>query len=249
MKYNVVVFDLDNTLAESKQALTPEMATLLSSLIAKTKVAITSGGKFAQLEGQVVNQLPPETHLENFYLLPTSGAALFEYKNAWTPVYQELLTNEEVDIVKKALFEGAQKTGLIDFDAPSYGERIENRGSQVSLSVLGQEAPPDEKRKWDPERVKRPLLQEAIAPLLPDFDVKVGGLTTIDVTKHGINKAYGIRKLSAHLGIPPEEMLYIGDELRPGGNDEVVKETSIQTRAVLNPSQTANVIEELLGEL
>jgi hydroxymethylpyrimidine pyrophosphatase-like HAD family hydrolase len=77
--------------------------------------------------------------------------------------------------------------------------------------------------------------------------VKIGGTTTIDVTKHGINKAYGVRQLAAHLSLPLESMLYVGDELRPGGNDDVVKLSGIPTRAVTGPDETLAVIEELLA--
>jgi hypothetical protein len=91
------------------------------------------------------------------------------------------------------------------------------------------------------------VLRDAVAKRLPEYDVKSGGSTSIDVTRHGINKAYGIRKLSEHLAIPIEEMLYVGDALFPGGNDEVVKETGIPTRQVADPDETEEVIKELLG--
>jgi hypothetical protein len=42
-------------------------------------------------------------------------------------------------------------------------------------------------------------------------------------------------------------MLYIGDALFPGGNDEVVKETGIETRQTSGPEETARIIRELLA--
>ncbi len=76
--------------------------------------------------------------------------------------------------------------------------------------------------------------------------MKRAGSTSIDVTRRGLTKAYGVRKLSEHLDIPISNMLYIGDALFPGGNDEVVKETSIETRATSSPEETARIIEEVL---
>ncbi|CAN5725866.1 HAD-IIB family hydrolase [soil metagenome] len=252
----IVFFDLDNTLAESKQALTPAMAELLMKLLSHTQVAITSGGKFEQLITQVVShvwhicqtcQVSEDAVLSNLHLLPTSGAALYDFKNGrWELQYEEKLSEDEVAKITRALEEGAASTELIDFAHLLHGDYIENRGSQISLSALGQEAPVAEKKEWDPTRSKRETIQKAVAPLLPYFDVKVGGLTTIDVTKHGINKAYGVRMLCEHLSIPISETLYIGDELVNGGNDEVVQETGIPTRAVKDPSETAIAIHDLL---
>ena len=55
--------------------------------------------------------------------------------------------------------------------------------------------------------------------LIPEFSVRLGGSTSVDVTKHGIDKAYGIRKLRDVLGIPIPQMIFIGDAVFPGGND------------------------------
>ncbi len=73
----LVIFDLDGTLAESKQPLTKEMALLLANLLSSTKVAIVSGGALPQFLTQIVAQLPLDANLPNLYLLPTSGAALY----------------------------------------------------------------------------------------------------------------------------------------------------------------------------
>jgi hydroxymethylpyrimidine pyrophosphatase-like HAD family hydrolase len=163
-------------------------------------------------------------------------------------VYEELLSIEEAALIKAAIKEAIEETGLIDLSIDSHGERIEHRGSSVALSALGQTAPLAEKLLWDPERTKRPILREAIARRLVNYDVRTGGSTSFDVTKPGLNKAYGVRKLSEYLSIPISDMLYIGDALFPGGNDEVVKETGIETRQTSGPDETARIIEGLLAE-
>lgn len=248
MMPKLVCFDIDNTLTLSKAPLGVEMAIALTALLRKTKVALVGGGKFEQFKRQLVDQLPSDSEFSNLYLLPTSGASLYEYAlGEWSPVYIETLSEEDALAIRDALMEGAEKSGLVDFSAPSYGERIEFRGAEVTLSVLGQEAPVEEKIAWDPDQAKREALRNAISPLLPNYDVKRGGSTSIDVTKHGVNKAFGIRKISDHLNIPIADMLYIGDQLFPGGNDEVVKETGIKTQAVKDPSETVLVIEALLA--
>lgn len=244
----LVIFDLDGTLAESKQALTPEMAALLSKLLVDTRVAVISGGALSQFLKQVVSQLPFDVNLANLYLLPTSGAALYEFRNDnWKKIYEERLSEKDKDIIETAMLAAAEETGIINFRDQSWGERIEYRGGDVTLSALGQQAPFVLKKTWDPDHAKRHKLRDALALKLPDFSVGIGGVTSIDVTKKGIDKAYGIHKLCERLGIRESEALYIGDELESGGNDEAVYKTNVPTRSVANPAETAQIIEPLIS--
>ena len=105
-----------------------------------------------------------------------------------------------------------------------WGEVIEDRGSQITFSALGQQAPLDEKKKWDPDFAKRKKIKAILDKLIPEFSVRLGGATSIDVTKPGIDKAYGIRKLRDILCIAIRDMIYIGDAVFPGGNDYPAKE-------------------------
>lgn len=246
--YKLILFDLDGTLAESKQPITNEMAALLARLIDTTRVAIISGGALPQFLLQAVAELPRGTNLAHLYLLPTSGAALYEHQNGdWKKIYEERLSEKETHTIETVLRAAGAETGLIDFSKPAYGERIECRGSQVTLSALGQRAPLDEKKAWDPAHEKRAALREYIAARLPEFSVGIGGATSIDVTKRGVDKAYGVRKLCERLGIQESDALYVGDELGAGGNDEAVYKTASQTHAVSGPEDTMRLIESLLA--
>src|ERR1035437_8146551 len=174
--YKLIIFDLDGTLAESKQPLTHEMALSLTKLLAVTKVAIISGGALSQFLKQVGAQLPVDANLANLYLLPTSGAALYEFQNDdWKKIYEERLSEKEKDTIETAMRAAAKKTGIIDFRDQSWGERIEYRGGQVTMSALGQQAPIALKKKWDPDHAKRHVLQVELAMRLPGFSVGIGG--------------------------------------------------------------------------
>lgn len=252
----LIIFDLDGTLAESKQALTSEMATLLAKLLTITRVAVISGGALSQFLKQVISHLPIDANLTNLYLLPTSGAALYEFRNdnpsnplgtGWKKIYEERLSEKDKDIIETAMTSVVKETGIINFSDQSWGERIEYRGGQVTLSALGQQSPIKLKKEWDPEHAKRHALRDALAEKLPEYSVSIGGVTSIDVTKHGVDKAYGIHKLCERLGINESEALYIGDELESGGNDEAVYKTNVQTKAIVNPSETAVLIESLIS--
>ena len=244
----LIIFDLDGTLAESKQVLAPNMADLLSQLLAVTKVAIVSGGALEQFLKQVVDHLPKETNLANLYLLPTSGAALYEFQNNdWHKIYEERLSEYEANIIEAAMRASGEETGVINFNDASWGERIEYRGGQVTLSALGQQAPIALKKTWDPDHEKRYALQENLAARLPEFLVAIGGITSIDVTKRGIDKAYGVRQLCQLLKLQEQEALYVGDELESGGNDGAVYKTDVQTKSITNPAETEKLIESFLS--
>src|SRR3989344_361480 len=172
----LIIFDLDGTLAESKQALTSEMAEQVAKLLATTRVAVISGGALSQFLKQVVAMLPVDANLANLYLLPTSGAALYEFRNDnWKKIYEERLSEKDKDIIETAMRDAVKETGLINFKDQSWGERIEYRGGQVTLSALGQQAPIKLKKTWDPDHTKRHKLRDAIAERLPNYSAGIGG--------------------------------------------------------------------------
>lgn len=161
-------------------------------------------------------------------------------------VYDNPFAPDERASVLVALDESLRETGLDRPPTQLWGEQIEDRGAQVTWSALGQEAPVEAKKAWDPDRAKRAPLQVALLRRLPVFSVRVNAGSSIDITREGMTKAYGVKKLSDLLAIQIADMLYVGDALFPGGNDEIVKETGIATRQVSGPTETAAVIEEIL---
>ena len=239
------VFDLDGTLAPSKSSISPEIASLLHDLLKIMKVAVISGGSWTQFEEQLLARLPSDDSFENLYLLPTCGTKMYSYSGQWSKVYAEDLTDEQRAQIISALEIALRESGVT---VPRvWGEAIEDRGSQVTLSVLGQDAPLSEKEKWDPDFSKRTRIKEIVTPLLPTLSVNMGGTTSIDVTKPGIDKAYGIRKLTEQLGVTIKEMIFAGDALFVGGNDFPVQEAGVDSILVRDPSETARVIQTVLA--
>ena len=241
----LIVFDLDGTLAESKESLDAEMAALLSALLGIVKVAVISGGDWPQFEKQVLSNLPHDERLKNLSLLPTCGTKFFQYAGDWKKIYSEDFTADEKEKIVSSL---KKATGVAGFKVEKvWGEVIEDRGSQITLSALGQQAPLAEKEKWDPDFAKRKKVKAILDPLIPGFSVRLGGTTSIDVTKPGIDKAYGIRKLRDILGISLKEMIYIGDALFPGGNDYPAERAGVISIPVRGPEDTKRVIEAIIA--
>jgi phosphomannomutase len=246
----LMAFDLDGTLAESKQRVSAEMGELFAELLEVMPAAILSGAGFDQFENQFLPALPAEAKLERLFLFPTNAAECFIYKGgAWRPKYDLSFNPMERGRIMQALKESLAETGLnhIPEYTEEWGNQIEDRGAQITFSALGQHAPLDVKKAWDPSREKRKPLYDALKRRLPDFSIGVNATTSIDITKKGVNKAYGIRKLIELSGISVSEMLYVGDALEEGGNDSVVRQTGIKTQGVFGPEETARLIEEVLG--
>jgi hydroxymethylpyrimidine pyrophosphatase-like HAD family hydrolase len=105
----------------------------------------------------------------------------------------------------------------------------------------------EEKKKWDPDFTKRKKIKAILDPLIPGFSVRLGGETSVDVTKPGIDKAYGIRKLRDLLGISLQEMIFVGDALFVGGNDYPAKEAGVVSIPVRGPSETKPVTEAIIA--
>jgi len=241
----LIVFDLDGTLAESKSTVDHEMSGLLHDLLTIVKVAIISGGDWPQFEKQVVSQLPHDQRLTQLSLLPTCGTKFYQYSGDWKKLYEEdFTTNEREKILgslHKALAEAGYKAAKV------WGEVIEDRGSQITFSALGQQAPLDDKNKWDPDYAKRKKIKAILDTLIPEFSVRIGGSTSIDITKPGIDKAYGIGKLRDLLHISLKEMIYIGDALFPGGNDYPAEQAGVDSIPVKGPEETKHVIRTIIA--
>lgn len=241
----LIVFDLDGTLAVSKLSIDPEMAGLISTLLDIVRVAVISGGDWPQFQKQLLSNLPDNKHFTNLSLPPTCGTKFYQYTTTWKLLYAENFTADEKQKIIHSLHQVTDHIGIKT--KKSWGEIIEDRGRQITFSALGQEAPIEAKKTWDPDFAKRKRMKERLDQLIPEFSVHLGGTTSIDVTKPGIDKAHGIRKLRDTLGIPIGEMIFIGDALFPGGNDYPAKEAGVRCIQVRDVEETKRLIEAILA--
>jgi HAD superfamily hydrolase (TIGR01484 family) len=242
----LVAFDLDGTLAASKQPLEADMAEAIAVLLDVADVAVISGGDWPQFDKQVASRLPRQADLRRLWLMPTTGTKLYTWRDGeWSAVYAELFGDDEKRKIIAAFDESLKATGFVP--DKSWGERIEDRGSQITFSALGQQAPLDAKEKWDPDHAKRKVIQADLRKRLPGLAINIGGSTSIDVTREGVDKAYGLKKLSKESGIALEAMLFLGDAIFPGGNDYPAKQLGLDTVRVRDPQETIAVIAGLVA--
>ena len=242
----LVAFDLDGTLASSKQAIQPDMAEALADLLGVADVAVISGGDWPQFDKQVASRLPERADLKRLWLMPTTGTKLYTHQSGeWKPVYAELFSEEERKKIVDAFNASLEATG--QKPEKTWGERVEDRGSQVTFSALGQEAPLEEKEKWDPDFEKRKVIQADLKTRLPGLAINMGGSTSIDITREGVDKAYGLRKLSKESGFDLDSFMFVGDAIFPGGNDYPAKEMGLDTVKVRDPNETLSVIATVVA--
>ena len=254
MTKKLIAFDLDGTLAPSKSHFDPRMVGLFDRLLAKYQVCVISGGKYELFQRQFLTQITTEPELlSRLHLMPTTGTRYYRYKNgAWQMEYAEDFTADEKQQIITALEEGWAEAGVPV--EKTYGPTVEDRDSQITLSPLGQEvvaelgdAGVELKESWDPDNKIRLKVSEVVSRKLPKFNVKVAGLTSIDVTIPGVDKAYGMQKLMAATGFTKEDILFLGDKIIPGGNDYAVEQMGIDCISVRSWGDTTYAIEGILG--
>ncbi|KAF2496604.1 hypothetical protein BU16DRAFT_525760 [Lophium mytilinum] len=222
------------------------MGEALADLLAVANVAVIFGGDWSQFRKQVASRLPARADLSKLWLMPTTGTKLYTHKNAdWQAVYAELFNDDERKKIIAAFEASLEATGFKP--EQTWGERIEDRGSQITFSALGQEAPVAAKEIWDPDFAKRKVIQADLHTRLPDLSINMGGATSIDITQKGVDKGYGLKKLRDASGIPLEHMMFIGDAIFPGGNDYPAKELGLETVRVKDPDGTLAAIAAVVA--
>ncbi|MFA7216373.1 MAG: HAD-IIB family hydrolase [Candidatus Paceibacterota bacterium] len=247
-KGKVIVCDLDGTLTKSKSDLEKEMSHKICQVLKNNRFAVISGAGFPQFQSQFLSQLDFSNELKkNLFIFPTNGSSCYTYDyltSDWSKLYEENLTEEEKERVFKALNKAIESLNM-DLKG-SYGEIIEDRGGQVTFSGRGQEAPLSVKELWDKDKTKRQEMVKILKEEIPEFEIRIGGSTSIDITPKGIDKAYAIGKILEVLSCSKEDIIFIGDALFPGGNDESVKSTGVLTISVSGPEETIKIFDNYI---
>ncbi|KAB8292740.1 HAD-IIB family hydrolase [Bifidobacterium avesanii] len=249
-KARLIGFDLDNTLARSKMPMHDDMASALAALTHLTQVAVISGGRYELFVRQIltVDAFRGDAAYANLHLMPTSGTRYYRFEDGgWRLQYEQDLPEADRMAARESLERHARELGL--WEAHTWGERIEDRGSQVTFSALGQQAPVDAKEAWDPDNAKKNALRVAVAADLPHLLVRSGGATSVDVSGRGIDKGYAVRELARILGIGVGDIIFIGDRMDPNGNDYPAAQAGVMPVRVHGPEETLEVVRRLTGIL
>lgn len=244
----LIAFDLDNTLARSKKPMKDDMAKVFSVLTSMIDVAVITGGKYALLQSQVVDRLTGTANRSRLHLMPTSGTRYYRWNGRrWALVFAHDLSDEERAKAKEALERNAREQGI--WYSHAWGERIEDRGSQITFSALGQLAPIEAKEAWDPTDEKKRILARAVAAELPELDVRPGGVSSVDISQRGFDKSFAVRELAGILGMEVGRIVFIGDRMEPGGNDYPAALAGTRAVKVTGPADTVRLCGGIIAGL
>lgn len=240
----IAMFDLDNTLSESRSCIDAEMAELICALLDKMSVAVISGASFSYFDKQLLSQLSCNIKFNQLFILPTSGAELWTYKeNKWNTIYRDVMPD---DLKRKAIDTVMHVASPTDQDVEKH---IDDRGTQITYARMGASKSMEEKKRYDPDQSKRRKLISEIKDLLPEFSLRIGGTSSIDITLKGIDKSFGIKRLFSFIGMDPHNAVFIGDALYDGGNDESVKNIEgVRIIETSGPKHTKNLIKGLIKD-
>ena len=243
----LISLDADGTLVISKTQMDPEMVEIFNRLLhSKFLINIVSGGKYSIFFNNIISLITKDSDdLKSLTLSPTCGARFFEFNQEWQEIYKDELSEDEKKRIYEAFDYALEKAH--HQNQQLYGELLEDRGTQITFAACGQEAPIEIKANYDPGFQKRLVIKKFLDEKIGDLDVKVAGTTSIDVTKKGINKAYAMKKLMERFNLKMEEILFIGDALLEGGNDEPVSSMGIDSIEVKDVEETKGLINKILS--
>jgi len=244
----VIVCDLDGTLTKSKSPLGQDMAETIGEVLSKHRMAVISGAGYGQFQNQFLSHLScGEDKLKNLHLFPVNGSAYYKYNESvpekWDQIYLERMSEGDKKEIYNAFGKAIPESGIPVSDPYGKVDILEDRDGQVTFSGLGQEAPLEVKKVWDPDEVKRKKIVEILKKYIPQFEIRIGGATSIDITRTGINKAYAIKKIEEYLKVDKMDILFLGDALFPGGNDETARDAGVECIQVSGPEETREILK------
>ena len=212
-KIKLIAFDLDGTLTQHKTPLSQEYRDILTALSKKYKLLMSGAGMCQRIFNQM-GKFPID-------ILGNYGLQYAEYRPETGEL--EIVSDKtfpcDRESMDKRVTALRQKYGYTEFA----GDNVEYHASGcVTIPMLGTKAKQEDKLAFDPDRKKRRAIYEEVKELFSDYVVFVGGSSSFDMAPAPYNKAYALAKYCEERGIAHDEVVYVGDDYGPGGNDESV---------------------------
>ena len=211
MHKDVYLFDVDGTLTVSRTLIDPEFKDFFLNFIANHNVCIVTGSDYAK----TLEQLGEEIMHSVMRSYQCSGNSIWENGlevecNNWT------LGNEERDCLLNELFRSKFKTRT--------GIHLEDRPGLVNFSVLGRGATKEQRAEYvtyDIEHQERKFIAKLFNSRYDSKGIKaqVAGETGLDIIQEGKDKGQVIDDFDDY------NVIFFGDMMQPGGNDEPLANT------------------------
>ncbi len=239
-KYKFLAFDVDDTVTNSCTPLSNDMAETLNKL--KENLIFISGTPAPELKRMISSKLNREHHL----LANTGTHYILISPNEEKEIHNKILDTNDKEKIISALKKLKKEHSL--FPLTSEEDQIQDRGSQITFSILGRNAPKEKKATYDQDRTKRIKFILFLRKILENekYELTIGGTTSIDITTKGNKKGDSLEKFIKIHSLSKKDILFFGDQLRPGGNDYPVIKTGIKCIEVKNPEETLKILKTLL---
>lgn len=212
-KTRLIAFDLDGTLTQHKTPLAQPNLGVLDSLGEKYKLLMVGAGMCSRIFRQM-NGYPID-------IIGNYGMQFCTY-NADTKALDKVFDMHapcDRESVERRITALRERFGYTEYT----GDNVEYHDSGcVTFPLLGTKADIAAKLAFDPDRSKRKPLYPAVRDAFPDYTVFIGGSSSFDFAPFPYNKYYALDKYCAEYGYSHDEVVYVGDDYGPGGNDEAV---------------------------
>ena len=221
-----LIFDMDGTLAPATQKISKEMLQALEAVPNGFKKYLVTGSDMSK----VLNQIPESFLLENFSKVFTcNGTRVYntslDLDDETRPLEPELVHKIElIDHYSQADINHLVSR-LLSIAAESHtkyktGTFIEWRGSQINFSVIGRNCSLIQREdyvKWDKKSNERKKIVEKLKDEFQGWGLgfNLGGQISIDITRKEWDKSYAFNFIDE----VPEDCVFFGDKITPGGND------------------------------
>lgn len=235
----LIAFDLDGTLTQHKEPLGEKNRRVLDALARRYRLVMVGAGQtgriFRQLGGYAIDVIG------NYGL----QYARYDEESGGLQMVRDLLLPCDRESVAQRIAALRRQFGYEVFA----GESVEYHPSGcVTFPLLGTGAQQADKLAFDPDRKKRRAIYDTVVATFPEYHVFVGGSSSFDMAPRPYDKYHALSDYCCELGILESEVVYVGDDYEPGGNDESVYLSDIAFIAVDDYRTFGEKMAPLLAE-
>jgi len=206
------LFDIDGTLTEPRQRISPEFEQWFFNWMQNKKVYLVTGSDMLKVKEQLSQRI-----------IDSCAGVFCSMANEFYVGDKNIYKNE------LKLPEGFMGWLKEKFNSSSYnskrGNNFEMRSGMLNFSIAGRDSTVSERRAYnlfDVKNNERNKIAEEINSKYGDvLEACVGGQISIDIQNVGNNKSLASRWIRANVG---GDIVFFGDKTMVGGNDRAIVE-------------------------
>ena len=232
-KYKLIAFDLDGTLTQHKSKLDEKNTSVLIRLSSDYKLVMVGAGSCERIWKQmnefeidiIGNYGMQFSHVEN-------GKLVLDINDSYT-ADRAFFINTVAELRKK-------------FGYTAYaGDSVEfHQSGAVTFPLLGTAAKLPDKLAFDPDGKKRSLIYPEVSESFKDYNCFIGGTSSFDIVAKCYDKYQALMAYAKPKNISPDEILFVGDDFKKGGNDEQVMLGGIDCICVRDYNELESLLKD-----